>query len=173
MLQACEREVLRLLVLYAAREVDTDVSVAQYLLGQLEEAPLKTPLYAELWEQCRQELLAGRFPEARQLGQHERADLRGLVSDLATERYDISPNWRVKEIYVFNEVELPKLACDNAVLRLNKCHVQRELNRRLEALRQPMLDDAQLFENLRAIKELKQLDNQLAGLLGTVIARGA
>ncbi len=172
-LQLCEREVLRMLVLHAAREVDTDVSVAQYLLGQLEEAPLKTPLYAELWETCRQELLAGRFPEARQLGQHARADIRGLVSDLATERYDISPNWRVKEIYVFNEVDLPKIACDNAVLRLNKCHVQRELNRRLEALRQPMLDDTELFENLRAIKELKQLDNQLAGLLGTVIARGA
>ncbi len=172
-LQLCEREVLRLLVLHAAREVDTDVSVAQYLLGQLEEAPLKTPLYAELWELCRQELLAGRFPEARQLGQVKRADLRGLVSDLATERYDISPNWRVKEIYVFNEVDLPKVACDNAVLRLNKCHVQRELNRRLETLRQPLLNDAQLFENLRAIKELKQLDNQLAGLLGTVIPRGA
>jgi len=173
LLQLCEREVLRLLVLHAAREVDTDVSVAQYLLAQLEEAPLKTPLYAELWALCRQELLAGRFPEARQLGQSERADVRSLVSDLATERYDISPNWRVKEIYVFNEVDLPKVACDNAVLRLNKCHVQRELNRCLEALRQPMLDDAELFENLRAIKELKQLDNQLAGLLGTVIPRGA
>ena len=172
-LQLCEREVLRMLVLHAAREVDTDVSVAQYLLGQLEEAPFKTPLYAELWEMCRQELLAGRFPEARQLGQTERADVRSLVTDLATERYDISPNWRVKEIYVFNEVDLPKVACDNAVLRLNKCHVQRELNRRLEALRQPMLDDAELFENLRAIKDLKQLDNQLAGLLGTVIPRGA
>ena len=173
LLQLCEREVLRLLVLHAAREVDTDVSVAQYLLAQLEEAPLKTPLYAELWALCRQELLAGRFPEARQLGQTERADVRSLVSDLATERYDISPNWRVKEIYVFNEVDLPKVACDNAVLRLNKCHVQRELNRRLEALRQPMLDDAELFENLRAIRDLKQLDNQLAGLLGTVIPRGA
>ncbi|OGX84416.1 DNA primase [Hymenobacter coccineus] len=173
LLKTCEREVLRLLVLYAAREVDTDVSVAQYLLGQLEEEPFKTPLYAELWALCREELLAGRFPEARQLGQHQRADIRLLVSDLATERYDISPNWRVKEIYVFNEVDLPKVACDNAVLRLNKCHVQRELNRRLETLRQPLLDDAELFENLRAIKDLKQLDNQLAALLGTVIPRGA
>ncbi|MGI4883377.1 MAG: DNA primase [Janthinobacterium lividum] len=173
LLQACEREVLRLLVLYAPREVDTDVSVAQYLLGQLEEEPFKTPLYAELWALCRAELLAGRFPEARQLGQHPRTDIRLLVTDLATERYDISPNWRVKEIYVFNEVDLPKAACDNAVLRLNKCHVQRELNRRLETLRQPLLDDAELFEHLRAIKELKQLDNQLANLLGTVIPRGA
>ncbi|HEX8658675.1 MAG TPA: toprim domain-containing protein, partial [Hymenobacter sp.] len=173
MLQTCEREVLRLLVLYAPREVDTEVSVAAYLLGQLDEAPFKTPLYAEMWEICRQELLAGRFPEARALAQNERADIRSLITDLATERYEISPNWRTKEIYVFNEVDLPKLACDNAVLRLNKVHVQRELDRAMDRLRQPALDDAEMFEILGAIKNLKQLDNQLAGMLGTVIPRGA
>ncbi|MBD2767930.1 DNA primase [Hymenobacter sp. BT664] len=173
LLQTCEREVLRLLVLYAAREVDTEVSVAAYLLGQLDEAPLKTPLYAEMWEICRQELLAGRFPEARTLAQNERADIRRLITDLATERYEISPNWRTKEIYVFNEVDLPKLACDNAVLRLNKVHVQRELDRAMDRLRLPGLDDAEMFEILGTIKGLKQLDNQLAGMLGTVIPRGA
>ena len=105
--------------------------------------------------------------------QHERDDVRSLISDLATERYELSPNWRTKEIYVFNEVDLPKLACDNAVLRLNKVHVQRELNRAMDRLRQPGLDDAEMFEILGAIKSLKQLDNQLAGMLGTVIPRGA
>ena len=172
-LQLCEREVLRLLVLYAPREVDTDISVAAYLLGQLDENPLRTPLYAEMWEICRQELLAGRFPDARLLAQNERADIRSLITDLATERYEISPNWRTKEIYVFNEVDLPKLACDNAVLRLNKCHVQRELDRAMNRLRIPDLDDAEMFEILGTIKHLKQLDNQLAGMLGTVIPRGA
>ena len=34
-LKVCEREVLRLLVLYSALEVDTDISVAAYLLNQL------------------------------------------------------------------------------------------------------------------------------------------
>lgn len=173
LLKACEREVLRLLILHAPREVDTEISVAAYLLSQLEDAPLKTPLYAEMWEICRQELLAGRFPDVRIMMQHERDDIRGLISDLATERYEISPNWRTKEIYVFNEVDLPKLACDNAVLRLNKCHVQRELNRAMDRLRLPGLDDAEMFEILGTIKSLKQLDNQLAGMLGTVIPRGA
>jgi DNA primase len=160
------------MVLYAGREVDTDVSVAAYLLSQFDEAPLKTPLYAEMWEVCRQELLAGRFPDARVLAQHERADIRTLITDLATERYEISPNWRTKEIYVFNEVDLPKLACDNAVLRLNKVHVQRELTACLERLRHPM-EDVEMFEILGDIKRLKELDNELGALLGTVVARGA
>ena len=171
MLQVCEREVLRLLVLYAGREIDPEVSVAGYLMGQLGEYPLTFPLYAEMWEICRQELLAGRFPEARQLAQNEREDIRQLITDLATERYEISPNWRTKEIYVFNEVDLPQLACDNAVLRLNKVHVQRELDQCLEKLRHP-LEDAEMFEILGDIKRLKELDNELAALLGTVVARG-
>ena len=172
MLQVCEREVLRLLVLYAPREIDTDISVAAYLLGQLGENPLNVPLYAEMWEICRQELLAGRFPDARLLAQNEREDIRSLITDLATERYEISPNWRTKEIYVFNEVDLPQLACDNAVLRLNKVHVQRELDQCLNKLRHPM-EDAEMFEILGDIKRLKELDNELAALLGTVVARGA
>ncbi|MFD2717545.1 DNA primase [Hymenobacter monticola] len=172
MLQVCEREVLRLLVLYAGREIDNELSVAGYLMGQLGEYPLTFPLYAEMWEICRQELLAGRFPDARQLAQNEREDIRQLITDLATERYEISPNWRTKEIYVFNEVDLPQLACDNAVLRLNKVHVQRELDQCLEKLRHP-LDDAEMFEILGDIKRLKELDNELAGLLGTVVGRSA
>jgi DNA primase len=171
-LQICEREVLRLLVLYAGREVDTEVSVAAYLLSQFEEFPLKTPLYAEVWQLCRLELLDGRFPDARQLAQSERPDIRSLITDLATERYELSPNWRTKEIYVFNEVDMPKLACDNAILRLNKCHVQRELNACLDRLREPV-DDVEMFEILGDIKRLKELDNELANLLGTVVPRGA
>jgi DNA primase len=172
MLQVCEREVLRLLVLYSGHEIEPEVSVAGYLMGQLGENPLTKPLYAEMWEICRQELLAGRFPDARLLAQNEREDIRQLITDLATERYEISPNWRTKEIYVFNEVDLPQLACDNAVLRLNKVHVQRELDQCLEKLRHP-LEDAEMFEILGDIKRLKELDNELAALLGTVVARGA
>ena len=172
MLHVCEREVLRLLVLYSSREIEPEISVAGYLMDQLGENPLTMPLFAEMWEICRQELLAGRFPDARLLAQNERVDIRQLITDLATERYEISPNWRIKEIYVFNEVDLPQLACDNAVLRLNKVHVQRELDQCLDKLRHP-LEDAEMFEILGDIKRLKELDNELAALLGTVVARGA
>ena len=69
-------------------------------------------------------------------------------------------------------MDLPKLACDNAVLRLNKCHVQRELDQCLDKLRHPV-EDVEMFEILGDIKRLKELDNELAALLGTVIPRSA
>ena len=173
-LRACEREILRLLVLYAAYEIPgPGYTVAYYLFSQLENTPLQTALYAEVWEICRQQVQAGTLPTARALGQHERADVRGLISDLATERYELSPNWRIKEIYVVAEQQQLQVACDNAVLRLNKCHVQRELTRCLDDLRAPGLSDDDMMVVLSRLKGLKELDNQLGNMLGTVIARGA
>ena len=173
-LRSCEREILRLLVLYAPYEIPgPGYTVAYYLFSQLESTPLQTPLYAEIWELCRQQVQAGSLPSARELGQHLRADVRSLISDLATERYELSPNWRIKEIYVVAEHEQLQIACDNAVLRLNKCHVQRALTACLEELRAPGLSDEQMMAVLGKLKGLKELDNQLGNMLGTVIPRGA
>ncbi|WP_375418842.1 DNA primase [uncultured Hymenobacter sp.] len=173
-LRSCEREILRLLVLYAPFVIPgPGYTVAYYLFSQLENTPLQTLLYADIWEICRQQVQAGALPSARELGQHPRADVRSLISDLATERYELSPNWRIKEIYVVAEQEQLQVACDNAVLRLNKCHVQRALTACLEELRAPELNDDQMMALLGKLKGLKELDNQLGNMLGTVIPRGA
>ncbi|MBU6121991.1 DNA primase [Hymenobacter siberiensis] len=170
-LQTCEREVLRLMVLYAPREVEPEISVAAYFMSQLDDAPFKTPLFAEMWEACRQELLAGRFPEVRTLVQTEREEIRSLITDLATERYEISPNWRTKEIYVFNEVDLMGQACENALRRLNKCNVQREIIACRDALAKPMEWD-EMVMIMRRKMELETIDKELAKQLGTIIPRG-
>ncbi|TGE20010.1 DNA primase [Hymenobacter elongatus] len=171
-LQACEREVLRLLVLYAAQPLTEDMAVAQYLFGQLEETTIQTPIYADLLHLCRQELEEGRWPDVRTFIQHGRADIRSMVSDLATEKYELSPNWSTHQIYVPREIDQLQQACDNAILRLNKVNVQRELSIRLEALRHPM-DELALLETLHTIKLLKKMDDELGNMLGTVIPRGA
>ncbi|MCA8830025.1 DNA primase [Hymenobacter pini] len=171
-LAQCEREVVRLLLLYAPQPLAPEVSVAQYLLEQLEDTNFKTGLYADLLHLCREELEQGRWPEVRTLIQHSRSDIRSLVAELATEKYELSPNWTTHQIYVPRELDLLQTACDNAILRLNKVNVERELAARLEALRHPM-DEATMMENLQTIHLLKQMDNQLAGMLGTVIPRAA
>jgi DNA primase len=171
-LEQCEREVVRLLLLYSAQPLAPEVAVAQYLLQQLDETPFKTSLYADLLHLCRQELEQGRWPEIRNFIQHSRADIRSVVAELATEKYELSPNWTTHQIYVPRELDLLQTACDNAILRLNKVNVERELAVRLEALRHPV-DEASMMENLQTIHLLKQMDNQLANLLGTVIPRGA
>ena len=169
-LERCEREVVRLLLLYSAQPLAPDVSVAQYLLEQLDDTPFRTGIYADLLHLCREELNQGRWPEVRTLIQHGRSDIRSMVAELATEKYELSPNWTTHQIYVPRELDVLQPACDNAVLRLNKVNVERELAVRLEALRHPA-DEAEMMENLQTIHLLKQMDNQLANMLGTVIPR--
>jgi len=172
-LTQCEQAVLRLLVLYGPHEVQPEVSVAHYLLSQLEGTPLRNPLYARLWAECREAFLQGQLPDLRRLAQHEDAAIRSLLADFATDRYDLSPNWRIKDIYVPTELNLIQLACDNAILRLNKCHVQRERQQCLAQLQDPRLDDNEQLNALLRYNELTKLDGQLAQLLGTVVARNA
>ncbi len=170
-LTTCEREVLRLLVLHAEREVLPEVSVAAYLIEQVGEAPLTNPLFTQLWGICMDVLRTGHFPEVRHLARHDEAPIRNLVADLATERYEISPNWRTKEIYVFNEEDLTQLACDNAILRLNKCNVEHELKRCNAQLTQN-LSEAESDAVLRRMMEFQRIDRELARRLGTVVPRG-
>ena len=172
-LQQCEQAVLRLLVLYGPHEVQPEVSVAHYLLSQLDGTPLRTPLYAQLWAECRAQFLQGQLPDLRLLAHHEDAAIRNLLADFATERYDLSPNWRIKDIHVPTELNLIQLACDNAILRLNKCHVQRERQQCLAQLNDSRLDDNEKLNSLLRYNELTKLDNQLAQMLGTVVARNA
>jgi DNA primase len=172
-LQQCEQAVLRLLVLYGPHELQEGVSVAHYLLSQLEGTPLRTPLYAKLWGECREAFLQGQLPDMRRLAGHEDAAIRSLLADFATERYDLSPNWRIKDIYVPTELNLLQLACDNAILRLNKCHVQRERQQCLAQLNDTRLDDNEQLNALLRYNELTKLDGQLAQMLGTVVARNA
>jgi DNA primase len=172
-LMQCEQAVLRLLVLYGAHELQPEVSVAHYLLSQLEGTPLRTPLYAQLWGECREAFLQGQLPDIRRLAGHSDAAIRSLLADFATERYDLSPNWRIKDIYVPTELNLLQLACDNAILRLNKCHVQRERQQCLAQINDARLDENEQLNALLRYNELTKLDNQLAQMLGTVVARNA
>jgi DNA primase len=172
-LQQCEQAVLRLLVLYGAHELQEGVSVAHYLLSQLEGTPLRTPLYARLWGECRDAFLQGELPDMRRLAGHPDAAIRSLLADFATERYDLSPNWRIKDIYVPTELNLLQLACDNAILRLNKCHVQRERQQCLAQINDSRLDENEQLNALLRYNELTKLDGQLAQMLGTVVARNA
>ncbi|WP_345226006.1 DNA primase [Hymenobacter koreensis] len=169
---AVEREIVRLVLNYPAQPLHEGVSVAAYLLGQTDETPFRTPIYADLLHLCRETLAAGRFPDARELVRHNRADIRAAISDLVTDPWELSPNWITHSIYVPREIDLLQQACDNAILRLNKCNVERELGDCLEAMNQ--LDPSNIDEYLAQMaiyKSLKQLDMQLAGLLGTIISR--
>jgi DNA primase len=170
--ESCEREVVRLLLLYSPQPLAPEVSVAQYLLQQLDDTPFKTGIYGDLLHLCREELEQGRWPEVRTLIQHGRSDIRSLVAELATEKYELSPNWTTHQIYVPRELDQLQIACDNAILRLNKVNVERALTEQMNALQKSTVYE-EMVEIMKTIKLLKQMDDQLGNMLGTVIPRNS
>ncbi|RTQ52535.1 DNA primase [Hymenobacter gummosus] len=170
--KTCEREVVRLILNYPAQPFTDGVTVAEYLLSQVDETPFRTPIYADLLHLCNEAVQAGRFPDARELVRHERGDIRAAITDMVTELHELSPNWITHQIYVPRELDQLQVACENAILRLNKCNVERELTECLATMN--ALNPNQVEEYLAQMaifKSLKQLDMQLAGLLGTIISR--
>lgn len=172
-LQQCEHAVLRLLVLYGAQELRESVTVAHYLLSELAGQPLHTPLYAQLWNECQTAFFQGVLPDIRQLAHHENPAIGCLLADFATEQYNLSPNWRIKDIYVPTESNLLQMACESAILRLNKCSVQRERQQCLTKMQDSQVSEDEQMSALLRYNELTKIDNQLAHILGTVVARAA
>ncbi|RAK69889.1 DNA primase [Hymenobacter edaphi] len=170
--QSCEREVIRLILNYPAQALADGVPVAEYLLSQVDETPFRTPIYADLLHLCNQAVQAGRFPDARELVRHERGDIRAAITDMVSEMHELSPNWITHQIYVPRELDQLQQACENAILRLNKCNVERELTECLNTMNSLNPSNVEEYLAQMAIfKSLKQLDMQLAGLLGTIISR--
>ena len=171
--QQCEMEVLRLLVLYGAHEAFPGVLVAQFLVEQLGDVSLHTPLYVKLWEQYSAGYAAGRPPLLRELALTTDTEVRALLADFATTRYDLSPNWRIKDIYVPTELALVTAACTNAVLRLTKCHVQQQRQDCMAVMNDESRGGEAQMAALQQFQTLTQRDNQLAKQLGIVVSRPA
>jgi hypothetical protein len=164
----CEREVVRLLLNYPAQPLNEGTTtVTHYLLSETDETPFHTPEYANLRKWCADEVAAGRYPDVRALYQIESTSLRRTLGDLVTEIDQLSPDWITRQVYVPHELNQLQTACENAILRLNKCTVERELDECLASMQ--ATDPAKIDEylsHLAIYKSLKQLDMQLTQLLG-------
>ncbi|RZK32360.1 MAG: DNA primase, partial [Hymenobacter sp.] len=170
-LQDCERAVLRLLVLYGPHELQEGLSVALYLLSQLEDTVIHTPLFASLWEEYRIGLHRGILPEMRQLIQNPDAAVRKLLADFATEIEEPSANWRIKEIYIPSELSFIHLLCDRAIMRLNLYHAEVELRRIDRLLHAPGLSNQEADNILVSQIQTKKIVVELGKRLGTVVPR--
>ena len=112
--KSLEREILRLLVNFGKENttqpyVDAQgntmeqvLSVCAFLVMELQqdELSLSDPLYQRLFSIFAEHLNRQTIPEAKDLLLSEEPDLHNLVADLASSRFEISPVWKEKNIYV-------------------------------------------------------------------------
>jgi DNA primase len=161
-----EREIVRILLNYGHLEIEGH-SVSHVLLLELDEVTFRNPLYRQIYESFREEKASSDHILAN--GNFEQ---KSLVTDLITQRYNISVHWSDKfDIYVQKEGDdLNKLVI-SAIVRYKRCIVQlrTEMNKRSIKEAEQMGQVQKVDELLKLQQDLNEADKELASHLGIVM----
>ncbi|MBY0433453.1 MAG: DNA primase [Cyclobacteriaceae bacterium] len=168
-----ERETVRLLLNYADHSLE-EQKLSDFLLHELEDVEFANPVFREIYEVFKKLLAKGKTPNSQYLLEHGDRDMRSVVTDLITSKYEISPHWKEKyHIYFPNESEvLQDLAYTN-VLRLKFRVVQKMMEENLSKIKET--ENGGKWEDVEKYLEqqegLKKAERELASILGIVVAR--
>ncbi|NJM93902.1 MAG: hypothetical protein HC842_03860, partial [Cytophagales bacterium] len=103
-----EKESLRLLLNYGFHEVEQDFRLFQYILSELDEVELETPVYRRILGIYKEKISEGQVPDTKYFIDHYDGDeIKAAVVELYTNPWEISENWEAKyHIYVPHESEV-------------------------------------------------------------------
>jgi DNA primase len=168
LLQDREREVIRWMITYPERELEEGVTASQYILAQLEDIEFTSPLYARIYQLCKEKLERGEAPSAGEFIRHEDKGIRGAITDLISEKYELSKGWEKHHILVPHESDLLQYGVEREVLRLKWRNVRALIRESIDSL-QHITDPEETGELLKVIRTLKDFEKQVADLLGIVV----
>ena len=169
-----EREMIRLLVNYGTQTLaDQEISLSKYLLAEVEDLELTTPLYAKILEIFRAALVKGEVPTVEYfigLGDNE---IQKEVIDMVTMRHEISVHWEEKHQIIINkESDDLSLTGYKSILRLKKKMVSKmmdEAKSKLKHAEQERLSDDKIISFQELYFELKKVQLEIDRELGIVI----
>ena len=168
-----EREAVRLLLNYAERAVE-DQRLVDFLLHELEDVEFTNLLFREIHDVFEKELKKGRVPDSKHFLEHGSTEVRKMVTELITSRYEISPHWKEKfHIYFPAEEEILHSLAFTNVIRLKFRVVQRMMEDNLAKLRtwEAKGNWEEVEKCLVQQEGLKAAERDLAKTLGIVVAR--
>ncbi|MDX1628815.1 MAG: DNA primase, partial [Fulvivirga sp.] len=166
-----ERESIRLLINYGVNEIEEDAKLYHYLLEELEDVTFTTPVYREILNTFKEKLNEGEVINSQYLIQHGSPEVKKVVADLVSSRWEVSPNWSDKyKIFVPQEMDILENVVLSNVLRLKFRVLQKLITDNLDKL-----DKAKTGEEedqfMKIHVELKKSEMELAKSLGIVVTR--
>jgi len=168
-----ERETIRLLLNFADKNVD-ESSLSDFFLRELDDVSFTNPVYHQIYEIFKTGINKGVVPDSHFFLIGSTEEVKRVVTDLVTPRYDTSKHWGDKyKIFFSKEDEIvTELALSN-VLRLKFRVVQKMMEDNLQKVK---LAEAggnwdELDDVLSTQTGLKLAEQELAKLLGIVIAK--
>jgi DNA primase len=166
-----ERESVRLLLNYGHETMEDGVTLAHLLLQELEDVAFTHPVYTRLLAQYRARILQGLPVRGQDFMETNDQEMKAVVADLITTRYEISDQWEEKfHMVVKNEKDqLPEATVAN-IARLKFRVVQKLVRENMEKLKSAQSEE-ETDKYLAIHEELKKLEKGFADVLGIVLTR--
>ncbi|RAV98065.1 DNA primase [Pseudochryseolinea flava] len=170
MVEAQEREAIRLLVNYAENNYD-DKKLLDFMLAELEDVEFTNALYKEIYSLFVEGAARGEVLDTLYFMEHGSPEMRTVVAELTTSRYETSKNWsEMYEIYFPHEQEILQDMAYSNVLRLKFRMIQKLIVDNLQQMKQASNEeDLEKFFTIH--EQLKGAEKELALVLGIVVPR--
>lgn len=165
-----ERETIRLLLNYAENSYD-EQRLVDFMLRELEDVDFVNPIHKEIHSAFREGLERGEVVDPLYFMEHGSPQVRQLVAELTTFRYEASKYWSEEyHIYFPQEKEILHDVAYSNVLRLKFRMIQKLMEENLQQMKQATTEE-DLEKYFTIHEQLKGAEKELAAMLGIVVPR--
>lgn len=171
-----EREIIRILLNYGAElaswEGDGDIPVAPYMLGALDDITFEDRASAFIVDVYQKKAEDYEIPDGKFFFSHADKEVQELAISVVSSPYELSPNWNddKRKIYVTKEIEHLKDLTIQAIYRIKKRKIEREMFKIREELKVEQTDDDMTIL-LAKYQKLKEAEKMLGVFLGNTIVK--
>lgn len=174
MVQIQEREAIRLLLNYAENsfnEEGVEHKLDDFMFSELDDVEFLNPVYREIFETFRNGSATGERIDNFYFLENGTPEVKRVVADLITSRYETSPHWGDKyHIYFPHEREEIYQVTLTNIMRLKFRVIQKMMEDNLAEMK-GVSDERKIDQYLARHEQLKSAEKEIAGKLGIVISK--
>ena len=169
-----ERESIRVLINYGNEFIinqnEEDQYLLDYFLTEIEGITFETPVFNTILDLFRENAADSKVIDAEFLLSNGNEEIKKIVVELSTSKYEISENWQSKyQIPVPKEQENLKHLAFTNILRLKFRIIQHLVQEENMKLKEAAEEEIEAI--LEEIESLKNMEMEIAAILGNVITK--
>lgn len=169
-----EREIIRILIEFGSWQTgteETDTSVTQYVLEELDGLTLDNPPYKEMYELIQREFLEGNVREEKFFTAHDDISVSSVAIEILAQPYSLSENWYNRyKIVVPGKRDMFTKDIASAIMRFKQFKNIAEL-KKIEQRIKEATDENEQLKLMKLHRLLIEQKKEFARTVGNVIYR--
>jgi DNA primase len=165
-----EKGLVKALIEFGQLPFDEDHSVAQHIRNTIELEFIETTLLHGIVSEYFEMMDQGTPPELKHFTFHKSYEVSQLMANLFNFPYDVSANWKQFGITPIPREMVYKQDVESALAYFQLKKIKKMIEENFQAI-QTITDEQDLILHMKAHLELKKMEKELVGKVGTVVVK--